>query len=143
MKSHNLHAVALATLASVAVTAAPHGIPSSIGHSTAISHGQSRGSSASYPWVFENGTDTAHQTALATVDDIAQQAGYTTTSNSSSEEVWSAHHLGMPGMFARPTRSALRTFGRALRVKNVIYGTVSWHTRSIWVDLGQIGRAHV
>ena len=35
-----------------------------------------------------------------------------------------------------PTRATLEAFGKAVHADKVYYGSVSWHTRSIWVDLG-------
>jgi hypothetical protein len=45
-------------------------------------------------------------------------------------------NLPQPSFGHMPSKASLEAFGMALHVKEVIYGSVSWHTRSIWVDLG-------
>jgi hypothetical protein len=40
-----------------------------------------------------------------------------------------------PGVW--PSASALQKFGRAAKVDKILYGKVSWRTRSVWVNTGQ------
>ena len=95
-----------------------------------------KGTAVAYPWTFENGTDTARATAITSAEEIARKAGYASVPTDVAKAAWNSHNYRTP-MFGRiPAKSTLRAFGRAVSADKVIYGSVSWHTRSIWVDLG-------
>ncbi|MBI5708049.1 MAG: hypothetical protein HZC36_13795 [Armatimonadetes bacterium] len=95
-----------------------------------------KGVAVAYPWVFSHGTKTAKASVQATADGILQKANYTTVSASKAAEAWKSKKLATPRFGRQPTAASLRTFGRSLKASKVIYGSVSWHTRSIWVNLG-------
>ncbi|MES1147275.1 MAG: hypothetical protein ABUL49_00830 [bacterium] len=95
-----------------------------------------KGTAVSFPWVFENGTDTARSTAAETGNEILHRAGYASVPLDVAEAAWISHGLRVPTFGHLPTRARLRSFGLALHADKVIYGSVSWHTRSIWVNLG-------
>ncbi|MES1227689.1 MAG: hypothetical protein ABUL72_03405, partial [Armatimonadota bacterium] len=88
------------------------------------------------PWTFENGTDTARETAINTAEEIARKAGYASVPTDVAEAAWKSHNWRTPTYGRTPTRATLRAFGRAVNADKVLYGSVSWHTRSIWVNLG-------
>ncbi len=94
------------------------------------------GIAAAYPLVYENGTETARATAMTTAGELVRRANYELVSQESSESAWAAAKLPMPAVGHMPTRASLRTFGRAVHANKVVYGSVSWHTRSIWVNAG-------
>jgi hypothetical protein len=86
-----------------------------------------------YPWAFENGTDTARATATRSVEEIAQKAGYASVPAQVAKDAWISSN---PTVGHLPSRAALKAFGTAVHAKKVLYGSVSWHTRSIWVNVG-------
>jgi hypothetical protein len=95
-----------------------------------------KGTAVSFPWVFENGTETARTTALESGNDILHKAGYASIPFEVAQASWTSHKLRVPSFGHLPSRTRLQTFGRSLKADKVIYGSVSWHTRSIWVNMG-------
>lgn len=95
-----------------------------------------KGMAVAFPWVFKNGTGTARTTALKSAEEILRKAGYASIPGDVAESVWASNGLPKPSLGHMPTSATLRTFGKALRATKVVYGSVSWHTRSIWVNLG-------
>ncbi len=89
-----------------------------------------------YPWVFKNGNITSKTMALTCAEEIANKGNFATVPRDKAKSVWRSLHLAQPSYGHLPTRSSLRAYGRALHVAKVIYGSVSWHTRSIWVVAG-------
>jgi hypothetical protein len=89
-----------------------------------------------YPWVFDNGTSTSRTTAVSSADEIGQAADYASIPDDVAKAAWGADGLPTTRFGHMPSRASLETFGSALHAKVVIYGSVSWHTRSIWVNLG-------
>ena len=94
------------------------------------------GSAIAYPWAFEKGTDTARKSVYRTVAEIAQKANYATVSYEVAHSNWTVAEYRTPTVKSLINTSTLRTFGDTLRANVVIYGTTSWHTRSIWVNAG-------
>jgi hypothetical protein len=89
-----------------------------------------------YPWVFNNGTGTSRTTAISSADEIGRSIDYASVPDDVAQSAWQNDGLPTPIFGQSPSRASLETFGRGLHAKMVIYGSVSWHTRSIWVDLG-------
>ena len=95
-----------------------------------------KGMAVAYPWVFEKGHDTSKTTATTSVEEILSKANYAPISNEAASAAWLSSKLPTPSFGNLPTRASLLKFGRAVRASKVLYGSVSWHTRSIWVNLG-------
>ena len=95
-----------------------------------------KGLAVAFPLVMANGNVTSKTTARTAADEILRRAGYTTVSHDRAMTTWK--NLGLPKASAghMPTTANLRKFASALHVNRVLYGTVSWHTRSIWVNAG-------
>jgi hypothetical protein len=106
---------------------------------------QEKGLAVAFPWAFEQGTQTARQTALKSAEEVAQKAGYATVPTDVARSRWNRTHRSEPSYKSLPSRASIRSFGRALKADKVIYGNISWHTRSIWVNLGPktVSTAHV
>ena len=94
------------------------------------------GVAVAYPWVFENGTDTARGTATESAERVLHRAHYSSIPSDVAKAAWLSHNLPEPTMDNLPSVESLSAFGKALNAKEVIYGSISWHTRSIWVNLG-------
>lgn len=89
-----------------------------------------------YPWSFAKGTETAQTTAQATVEHLARREGYASIPLDVAKKAWSDMKQSHPKNGMIPSTSALRAFGKKVGADIVMYGSVKWHTRSIWVGLG-------
>ena len=103
---------------------------------SAFSAGQSKGQAAAFPWAFKEGTSTSQETATKTAAEILQKANYAAISDDAAKAAWSKAGLSVPSYGNQPSKAALKAFAKAAHVKVVLYGYVSWHTRSIWVNVG-------
>lgn len=88
---------------------------------------------AAYPWTFVKGTDTARKTALDTVVAIADHRGAAVVSKTMARDT---AKMMKPPMHSWPTTYDLSRFAKKAGATMVLYGKVSWHTRSIWVGTG-------
>ena len=95
-----------------------------------------RGTAVSYPWAFDEGNDTSRSMVHTLGSEVLQKAGYTAIPYDRAKHVWSSNGFGKPYYGDMPSRETIRKFGQALHVDKVLYGNVSWHTRSIWVNVG-------
>jgi hypothetical protein len=89
-----------------------------------------------YPWAFDKGTQTSRITVQKTLSEIEQRAGFAAKASSGAETEWTRLGLGLPEYGHRPSTAALKKFGEKEGVDVVVFGDVSWHTRSIWVGAG-------
>lgn len=89
-----------------------------------------------YPWVFQKGNRTARTRAVSTAEEIARKADYASIPNDVAMATWSRLKLPTPSYGNLPSRATLSKFAKALHATKVVYGSVSWHTRSIWVNAG-------
>jgi|SRR5579862_8950095 len=96
----------------------------------------SQGTAVALPWVFENGDETSQITAISSVDEIMRKAGYSSIPGHVAREAWNSRGLPQANFGDLPSRRTLESLGQALHATRIYYGSVSWHTRSIWVDLG-------
>jgi len=96
----------------------------------------SKGAAVCYPWSYNKGTDTAQATAQATVEHLARREGYASVPLDVAKTAWTALKLPHPTTGRMPTPASLSAFGKKVNARVVLYGSVSWHTRSIWVNLG-------
>lgn len=89
-----------------------------------------------YPWSFQNGHKTSRTTAINTAAEIGQHGSHSSVPNNVARQAWASG--GHPAMMygQTPSRATLRKYGRSVNAANVLYGSVSWHTRSIWVNAG-------
>ncbi len=94
------------------------------------------GTAVSYPWVFEGGTRGARELARATADEILRKAEYATIPEQVAHDSWTNNRFAEPTMNEMPSRATLNAFGKALHADKVLFGSISWHTRSIWVTAG-------
>lgn len=96
----------------------------------------SKGTAVAYPWSYSKGTDTAQATAQATVEHLARREGYSSVPLDVAKKAWTDLKLPDPSLGRMPTAANLRALARKVNASVVLYGSVKWHTRSIWVDLG-------
>ena len=97
-----------------------------------------RGTLAAYPILFspKNGTEASRATAVHSVKEILQKAGYTLTSNEVAHNTWRRLKLPAPTMNTLSRRRDIVRFGKEMKVRYVVATTVYFHSRSIWVNLG-------
>ncbi len=95
-----------------------------------------RAMAVAYPWVFSKGKSGSRHQAVTSVEEIARRADYASVPNDVAQAAWKKAKLPMPSYGNLPSKASLSKFGKALNASKVIYGQVSWHTRSIWVNAG-------
>lgn len=95
-----------------------------------------KGMAVAYPWVFENGTPTSRRTAVTTAAEIASKADYASIPGDMARTAWRSDSLPRASFGQMPSRASLEAFGTSVHATTVLYGSVSWDTRSIWVGLG-------
>jgi hypothetical protein len=97
-----------------------------------------RGTVVVYPVVFSrnSGDDTSRKTAVRSVQEVLQKAGYTMISNTVASNAW--RHMGIPMPMAdSPASTAdIVRFGQGIKARYVVSVVFDFHSRSIWVDLG-------
>jgi hypothetical protein len=98
--------------------------------------GTATGMAVAFPWVFANGNVTSRTRAITTAGEIAQKAGYASVPLHVARNAWRSAHLPRPSFGHMPSPASLEAFGKSLHAKKVVYGSVTWNTRSIWVNLG-------
>ncbi|MFZ4507752.1 MAG: hypothetical protein ACOYON_08680 [Fimbriimonas sp.] len=101
-----------------------------------INQSTTHGMAVAYPWVFQKGHDTSKITAITSVEEIARKANYASVPADVAKAAWLKAGLPTPSIGNLPTAASLKKYGMALRANRVLYGSVSWHTRSIWVNAG-------
>lgn len=95
-----------------------------------------KGMAVAYPFAFVKGTDTARSYVYDVASGIAQKAGYAAIPHQVAENAWDELRLRDPKPGDMPTTDELHKFGKKVRAKIVLYGTVAWRTRSIVVGAG-------
>jgi hypothetical protein len=95
-----------------------------------------KGMAVALPWVFKNGKETSRLTAVTTAEEIMRKAGFASIPGDKANAAWTSNDLQAPSFGHLPSASTLKAYGTALHADKVIYGSVAWHTRSIWVNAG-------
>lgn len=95
-----------------------------------------KGMAVAYPFAFDHGTKTSRSTAYDTAEGIARKAGYASVPHQVAKSAWEDLRLrhATPGNL--PTTDELRRFAHKVNARIVLYGTVSWKTKSQWVGAG-------
>lgn len=107
---------------------------------------ESRGRVAVYPVVCDNtGTDTSQAKAREAVTEVFRKDGFEVVDSRTSDSQWKSKKLATPTLTRPPQTKDLGTFGRAVKADYVCTVSVTFHTRSIWVNLGpkRISRCHM
>jgi hypothetical protein len=89
-----------------------------------------------YPWSFHGGTPTSRKTAIATAAEIGRKANYASIPGDVARHTWRSSDLPRASFGRMPSKASLEAFGKSVHATTVLYGSVSWNTRSIWVNLG-------
>lgn len=134
MKTIKYSAALIASLAVVAIVwpSAALGVPRSPSRVNLVR----KGTAVAYPWVFQRGNDTSRTMAVTSAEEISRKAGFASIPGDVARDAWSSSHLPTPSFGSTPSTASLRAYGHALHTGTVLYGSVSWHTRSIWVNAG-------
>ncbi|MDR3691780.1 MAG: hypothetical protein P4L46_20540 [Fimbriimonas sp.] len=101
-----------------------------------IKQTDSQGMVVAYPWAFQNGDKTSRQTAISTAEEIGRKAGFASVPKGVAKSTWASSSFPVRRFGRLPSKATLEAFGRSVHASKVIYGSVTWHTRSIWVSLG-------
>lgn len=114
--------------------------------SFASAQAPSRGSVAVYPVIFDDsGTETSRAKAKEAMTEIFKKGGFNVADDSKAANAWRSKRFAMPTITRPPTKANLVSFGKSLGVRYVSSASVTFHTRSIWVNLGPktISTCHV
>ena len=90
----------------------------------------------SYPFMYQNGNKTSRTMVTTLNSEIIQKAGYSAVTHEEATKAWKSMGISKPSFGTMPSHASLQKFGQALHASKVLYGSVSWHTRSIWVNVG-------
>jgi hypothetical protein len=103
----------------------------------ALAQPADRGSAVVYPTVFDqSGTKTSRAAAETALNDILKKGGFKLQDSQVAARVWKAKGMRTPTSTRPQSTSDLTELGKAIGVRYVVATTVSFHTRSIWVNLG-------
>ncbi len=118
-------------VAALAVAAVP-------GHSLAQESNNVRklGTIVAYPWAIDKSTDTAKTAVYRIASEIAKKGGYEVVPGDTASSEWRRADRRLPTIGHPSSRETLMAYGQAINANYVLCGSVSWHTRSIWVNLG-------
>lgn len=93
-------------------------------------------SCVTYPWLFNAGTPTSRETAMTALGEVCQKNGYSLISTTKAEATYKEMGIPMLSAVGGPKTAQLVQFGKKVGANYVVYGMISWHTRSIWVGAG-------
>ncbi len=98
----------------------------------------SRGSVVVYPVIYSrnSGTKGSRATAVNTVGEVLQKAGYTLISDTVAANTWNRLRIPLPSTGGPSTLAEIVRFGRAMKAHYVVAPVFDFRSRSIWVDLG-------
>ncbi len=94
------------------------------------------GTVVAYPWALDKSTDSAKASVHRSASEIAKKAGYDVVPGDTSSSEWRRTDRRLPTIGHPSSRETLVEYGRSVNANFVLCGSVSWHTRSIWVNLG-------
>lgn len=97
----------------------------------------SRGSVVVYPVIYDkSGTDTSRAKAKEAMNEIFKKGGFKVIAESGAAGAWKTKKFSTPTITRPPSQSNLVSIGKAVGAKYVCSASVTFHTRSIWVNLG-------
>lgn len=103
----------------------------------AHSQAGSRGTVAVYPVTFDKtGTNTSRAKAEASLNEVLKKGGFKLVEKATADKAWTAKGYRTPTSTRPPTTEQLVGLGKSLGSKFVCATQVTFHTRSIWVNLG-------
>ena len=94
------------------------------------------GTIVAYPWAFDKATDTAKKAVHRIANEICRKGGFEVVPGDTASSEWRRADRRLPTIGHLANRETLMSYGQAIHANFVMYGSVSWHTRSIWVNAG-------
>ena len=107
-----------------------------LGALAVASQAQTGGSVAICPWQFNDGNVTSRTMVTDTLAKILEHNGYTVLTQGTVEDSYRAMAPGMRMRHGLPDVGDLGKYSTSVGAGRLVYGTTSWHTRSIWVGTG-------
>lgn len=96
-----------------------------------------RGSVVVFPVIFDkSGTDTSRAKAETALNEVFRKGGFRVVDSRKAADAWRARGMRVPTSARPPQTADLVRVGRAIGVQYVATSHVTFHTRSIWVNLG-------
>jgi len=97
----------------------------------------SRGTAVVYPTVFDQyGTPTSRKAAEAALKEVISKSGFKLVDSSVAANAWRSSGMRVPTSARPPLTNELVKVGRMVGARYVVTAHVTFHTRSIWVNLG-------
>ncbi len=103
---------------------------------SALGFAQSGRDVALYPWTFTDGNKTSRQMVVLTAKRIAENQGLHVIAQDTAYGKFDSLRPKISLDKDLPAEPDLARFARAVHAGNLIFGHVSWHTRSKWVGTG-------
>ncbi len=88
------------------------------------------------PWTFVDGTKTSRETAIDTVRNIIEGQGWNVLPQEIVDRQFESMKSDLTYRDGQPLAAELIKFGKSVQASKLVYGKISWHTRSIWVGAG-------
>ncbi len=103
----------------------------------AIAQPAARGTVVVYPTVFDKtGTDTSRKAAETALKEVFQKGGFKLVNSDIAASTWKANGFRIPTSSRPPSSNDLALLARLTGADYAVTTHVSFHTRSIWVNLG-------
>jgi len=102
----------------------------------AAASAQGSGRVAICPWQFNDGNVTSRTTVTDTLAKILERHGYSVLTQGTVEDSYHSMSHSMRLQNGIPGMDDLGRYARSVNADHLVYGTTSWHTRSIWVGTG-------
>ena len=97
---------------------------------------RAHGTVVAYPWALDKATDTAQKSVHRVAAEIARKGGFEVVPGDTASSEWRRTDRRLPTIDHPSKLETLMEYGQAVHANYVLYGSVSWHTRSIWVNAG-------
>jgi len=97
---------------------------------------QTGGAVAICPWKFNDGNITSRTMVVDTLARILERHGYTVVAQDGAEHSYGSMNPSMGMRHGYPIEADLGRYAGTVQASRLVYGMVSWHTRSIWVGTG-------
>jgi len=106
------------------------------GFLSSICVAQTGGAVAICPWRFTDGNVTSRTMVADTIGKILERHGYTVVAQDGAEQRFTAMSPAPAMRHGYPIEADLGRYAGVVQASRLIYGSVAWHTRSIWVGTG-------
>lgn len=105
--------------------------------SLSLAQPASRGSIAIWPVITDDsGTPTSRAKAKEALTEVVRKGGFRVLDDAKASQAWRSLSYRTPTIVRPPSKAQLSQFAKVAGVRYVLTSSVTFHTRSIWVNLG-------